>query len=857
MINLAELTKTESGRKQILKYATGVGRSANSDDTMAWRYFHNDFPSDQFDYLRKYGDYILPASVRHVPKQRTYVNYLLSRQATRPFLFRPKLEDKKSKKQKQELFFKEVLRLAESEYIKLDLQQKFAFQQLQQQVAQIQEMLQQEPQNELQAQQLQQLAQTLPILQMQVQMFSVDQKAKEDKISEIIENVRKSKNIGLIGTIETKAKKKLENFIEKLRVRDKAIATFTDEVVTGKQAYYVDYNIELEEFIFKKIDYNTVFHTREKDIEFLEDCQLAGFTEYLSYPQVVTEFNLTSEEKEKLKRNFGIETSDDHLIGTPNNKIVYISTNSNSGSDSGGNGIRVDRVWWLNEREIKVLKTPNKYTGKYFIKRLQDDEIILNEQEYRYNPKKRVWVNRVTPEREFFDRDVVRYNEAKGQIIEKRYIIERWKGVIINNDIVRSGKDPVQLWSSDSYHINKLPITGPTFNNPNDKPYSYIYATMGLQDFYNLLGFHEELMLATSGTKTLLFDMVQKPDNIDEKEWLYNVKLGFAKLESIKKGILRPTFNQFNTFDMSLSASIQFIANIKNYVDEQIGQVMGVTRQAIGNTVSSDQVGTFKLSQQSTLLVTEILFHRHDVFLKNALEILINLYAKYFLDKEDLFEGNDGIMEYIPENFFKGRDISLILHNNTDKEADLKTLKEIATNQSMRGGMQLSALAKLYNVENIIEFAAEVEALEEKMMKMQQEIQAASEERAGQIQQQLQQLDKEYEMALAKQKNAIEEAKLKISEADIMQRGQIEQAKIEQADRHKMSDVQLDQQKSLADNMIKARQVDDAKQDNTLDKQIKSLQVQLDAMLKMIELNVKEKDITAKYKQKVKQLDSK
>jgi hypothetical protein len=853
MINLAELTKSEKGRLQILRHASTLAKPLSRDEELYWRYFHNDFDETQFDYLRKYGDYTLPAKVRHVPKQRTYLNYLISRQTTRPFLFKPKLVDINSKKQKQEIFFKEVLRLSEGEYIKINTQKIAAFQQLQQQLQQLEGFLQQEPETEEQAQQQQQIAQTLPMLQLQVQMASVDNKLMEEKVMEIIEGLKKSKTIGVTGSIETKAKKKLESFIQDLNIKQKAVRNITSELVTGKQAYYVDYNVELNQFVFLPIDYATVFHTNEKDVEFIQDCQMAGFTEYLTFSQIVTEFNLTKDERDKLKKSFGIETENDHFIGTPDNKVVYIT---NSNSSNGSEGIRVDRVWWFYEKEIKVLKTPNKHTGKFFIKRLQDDEILLDEQMYQYNKKRRVWVSKDASDVEYYDRDVVRYNEKKGQVIERRYILERWKGVIINDNIVRTGKDAVQLWTNDSYHTNKLPIVGPTFNHPNDKPYSYIKATKGLQEFYNLLQYHEELMLATSGTKTLLFDMIQKPDNVDEKEWLYNIKLGFAKLESIKKGILRPTFNQFNTFDLSLSSSIQFIANIKSFVDEEIGRIIGVTRQAIGNTTSSDQVGTFKMSQQSTLLVTEILFYRHDTFLKQALEILINLYAKYFIDKEDLFEGNDGVMEYIPKNFFNGRDIELGLHNNTDKEEDLKTLKQLVTNQTAQGAMTVSSLAKLYNVENIIEFASEVEALEEKMIKLQQEAAQAQESNAAQMRKELMELEHQYKDAIEKQKNAIKEAELKIKEAGVMQKQQEAHQKAEQGDRHKTMDVQLEQQKNLSDGLIKAREVEDKKEDNRFDKQIKAIQVQLDAMLKMIELNVKEKDVTNKYKQKVKQLNN-
>lgn len=89
-----------------------------------------------------------------------------------------------------------------------------------------------------------------------------------------------------------------------------------------------------------------------------------------------------------------------------------------------------------------------------------------------------------------------------------------------------------------------------------------------------------------------------------------------------------------------------------------------------------------------------------------------------------------------------------------------------------------------------------------------------------------------------------------------MQKQQEAHQKAEQGDRHKTMDVQLEQQKNLSDGLIKAREVEDKKEDNRFDKQIKAIQVQLDAMLKMIELNVKEKDVTNKYKQKVKQLNN-
>ena len=106
--NLAPITLVKESEKttawivQYLRYISSLS-SLNEyykNDITCWSYYQNLINKDNTDYLTKIGGSELPATVRRIPKQRTFVDRLVSQQERRPFVFSCVLSDKKSIEEK-------------------------------------------------------------------------------------------------------------------------------------------------------------------------------------------------------------------------------------------------------------------------------------------------------------------------------------------------------------------------------------------------------------------------------------------------------------------------------------------------------------------------------------------------------------------------------------------------------------------------------------------------------------------------------------------------------------------------------------------------------------------------------------
>jgi len=837
MIDLQNLSKSKEGRKMIVDWSChhmspNFDRNSDIDN---WKYYNNDFPKNKFDYLRQYGDYVLPVEVRHYPIQRPYINYLTSRQVRRPFLIKAKVTDKKSMLEKRLFFIKEVMHQVETQMVTATIMEQFKLQQIQNQLQQIAQLAQQEPQSEEQAQQIQQAKQVLPQLQLQFTLLQEQSKNTTEKYKEVIDQVKANRKKDVVDFIEEKCSKQLKRAMTNLEVREKGLKNFICETVTGKQYYYVNYDNGRP--VFRTINSDSVFYTHEENKDWVQDCEMGGFTEKMSLSQVINEFKLNSNEIRRIRDEYGYNQNDNYFVGTPNTNAVYIANGVNPSSE--GEGYEVKRVWWIYEKPIRYIKSPNKHSGKYFHRFLDDKDQVINEEDYNYDHKERKWVSKEDKSLAYEDRKVHRYNESKGQAYETRYIQVRYKGVLIAGKIVREEEDPVQLWKSDNKQFNQLPIIGPTFNSSTDVPYSYIEATKGLQEFYNLLGFHEELMMATAGTKTLLFDMVQKPNNLSEKEWMYNVKIGFAKLESWKKEIGRVPFNQFQEIDLSLSSSIQYINNIKVAVEDQMGRIFGISRQAMGVTVNSDQVGTFELSQQSALLITEVLFHRHDLIMLKALTMLVNILTKYDNQNEDYIEDEeDGSIDIIPANFFTGRDFDLKSENNSKEENDLTQLKQLALSYAAKGQYKFGEMIRLYKIDNLNEFQREIDKLDKQTEELRAQIEQQQQGQAEELRQKAIELENQYKMAMEKEKNRLKELELQIKSQEAKDKLALDREKINRESQQKNVENQLKGIELANEQAMETAVLEENKSARTMDQKINLMEIQLNAIANKLNISL-------------------
>lgn len=854
MVDLNELSKTEEGRKKIIDEASRlISYSDYTEHKSYWKLYNNEFNEEDFEYLYKYGENRLPAIIRHYPKQRVYMDYLESRHMKRPIMMSVKSVDKRSLKRKHDLYIKAIYDAIETNYKVRIYDYQKQIQQIESQIGQINQALNTQPKTQEEESQQQQLLQSSEEIMTQLDMAKMMLSQELIFTQKDAEEINKKRKAGLLDKIDIYAQKILKSLMRELRIKQISNQNLKHEIVTGKQYYYVNYRIGDPKPIFKSIPAHSVFYDNSSDTQWVHKCDLAGFVEYMSYSSILAEFGdkLSYADKESLKRyaDFGYTNSTFHP--TENGGAVY---NPHSGTDITNEGIRVIRTWWKKEKEVRVILTPNKYNPKlkhYTI--VPNGNEVLNEDEFTYIKKERKWINNKN-EKVTFEYDKVNtYSKDKKQIYTKRYYTERYYGLLIGDSIYLSGKDDIQLHSTDSFTDTTLPIIGLKYNNFDIQPYSLIKATKGLQEMFNIVSYHRELMLAVSGTKAILLDELQKPEGMTEQEWYYQIKLGFAKIQTKKKGV-QSSFNQFTVLDMSLSPAIQYLDSILENIDAQMGMMLGVTRQALGHTVPSDQVGTYQMAQQSTLLVTEAIYYRHEMILSQALEVLINLVTKYMSSTEHIFEDEENIIQFIPIDILSDSDYQVGVYNSFNDDAKMLELKQALTQFVGNGILTPDQFIKLYNIESIKELELATEDYIEKNMQIRQQMSQSEYTSKAEAEMQLLQLKQQFEEKIKQAELQLKAAELQVKNKTADASIQLQQANLELQKEQMIIDSQLRSEELSNESAVELSYLSEQAESRRIDQQIKMLELKIEAIMNNLNMKLQANNSDKSHKQTMKKL---
>ncbi len=857
-INLNTESQTPDGRINILNALCTAGSTINwSVDQKCWQLYNNYIDVREFEYLTTPGGNALPAKFQHIPAQRPKINFLVGRQLDRPLQASVVCTDKRSLKEKKEnkvkFYVDEYITRFRDMYNQVDGQ----IQEILEKKKEIEQSLQQKPENEDQQQQLIQAKKMLP--QIEAKIETIRQSLQDSQIF-TMQNIKKLENLERYTNqdyMEITAQKALKAYIQKLEIIQKNVQSFIAHLVTGKPRFYVDYRPGDKLPIYRPLQGHNVFYQAIDDIEWIEDLDWAGFEEYMSPQDVISEFGLTDEEKASIETDpgtngayhndagpFVTDEKGNVVDGGPN----YVS----SGAIFATTGVKVQRVWWVAERTSKTIVTPNKYRPGHSIytfigandrkQTVIDRHLYHNELAYGEDGvKKSKWIlnaqqNDTLP-KEYDDKDVRTYNSNQGDELVVRYLSDRYKGVIINNEILRAWKDPIQPHTEENYSKKKLPIVGPTFNNLTKQPYSLIWATKEVQRMINVVSWHKELMLALAGTKTLLYDMIFKPEGMSDKEYRYNRKIGDMPVQTRKKGVgavNQSNFNQWQVLDLSLSDSIQYLDKILDNLDGFLCGIMGISKQAMGQVTADDPVGTTKMSQQSVLTVTKVLYWQHDEVVRRALNMMMNLAKQYLWDSDTIMsyvnENSEQEIVEIPKGMFKGKDFEIIIVGNSKEEEKLDEMKNFALQNWSKGMLPFNNFMSIYSSDSMTEvrkmseyFAEEAEKLMAQSKQTDLKNQSQLQEEKIKLQGQMTQMVEDQKRQIEKMAHDLEQQKFEFDKTIQAQELQLKSREIDV----KQEAVQVKSQAEFAGTKVTAQVKQES---NRANEKIKLLKIQLDSL---------------------------
>lgn len=795
---------------------------ANLTDIESWRLFYNQYNPKDYDYFTgiqgkdKDGQtirYKYPAKFRWIPVVRKNMNVLITTQELRPFVYDINVIDQPGMNRK---FQNKAIGMATwmiQEYKSYEENYLNKLEMLNQQVQQATEILSKEPESKQEAEQQQMLKIQMPfitnkvkVLQDQIENLDIFNKKRIEKVEKYF--LYDAKDI-----VEEIAQKLALKIMKSTSFKEESNKCFTSRIVTGKPYYYVNHDPGNKNVTIKHIDEFSVHYPSISGIRWIQELPWVVIKERWSYNDIIRVYGhlLSNDEIKDLKK------SKKRLESNP----VFVPIKKRDGADGEGailyqnavgyNGeyddesIEVARVWYVKERKLYARISPNKYNPA------RPHIHFVNEENIKNNP----------------------IRSARGERLETRYLQERYYGIVINGEI-KLGFEKDEIQPRDTNNLSKvyLPIIGKVNGNITDKPVSLIQDTKDLNELYQVINYHKELYIAVSGVKGQIIDLSQKPKDMTLAEHQYHEKNGrlYIKTTNAYGKSIGGSYNQWKSYDNTISPAINNLENMLINIDESLGLIMGVPRQKVGQTVSTDQVGTNEQAVSMANLVTETYHYNHDLMDCKALEMAVNIHMNHLLKPNELISvpnptGTSESIFKVPEFDHKNSQVNIYVENNKKEQDSRMKIEQLAVLEYQKGLMPFNVMTKVYTMESVKELQKELDYYSKEAQKLQQE----SAQSAQQAEAQKAQLEREVDLTIAQMDVQAKMAELEFLREKMTLENELKREEIG-------SKEGLELTKAATERQTEATYLAEQNRASTVDEQLELLRIQLDAILREKEL---------------------
>jgi len=531
------------------------------------------------------------------------------------------------------------------------------------------------------------------------------------------------------------------NYLYKhLEMQDMFSRGFEDALIAGEEIYCAD--IVAGEPVLRKCNPLNIHTVRSGESPFIEDADLIVEDGYYAPGTVIDTFydHLTVANVKAIDEGLSTKDSDDFItIGEREKSIVIdgiIDTEAHGntpwGEDYDGEGnIRVVRTVWKSLKKVGTLT--------YYDDEGLEQETVVSE-EYKVD-------------------------KEAGETIKWFWISEWWEGTKIGKDIyVKIQPRPIQFRSMTNLSKCGSGYVGIAYNINSSRAKSLMDRMKPYQYLYNVFMYRTELAFAKSKGKIGSLDLSQVPDGWDPEKWMYYAEVhGWAVKDSFKEakkgaaqGKLSGQMNQNSqVLDLEMGNYIQQHIMMLGFIENQMGEIAGVTKQRQGQIENRELVGNVERAVSQSSHITEKWFSLHNAVKKRAMGVLLET-AKYAWrnDKSKkvqyiLDDMSTSILNMDGE-IFNEADYGILLSDTANDQELLGSLKALAHAGIQNDKLDFSTLMDIYLDPSIASMRRKIEKSESDKQQMQQEQQKQAQEMQSeqlQAQQAAQQAAQEFEMA--------------------------------------------------------------------------------------------------------------
>ena len=278
-------------------------------------------------------------------------------------------------------------------------------------------------------------------------------------------------------------------------------------------------------------------------------------------------------------------------------------------------------------------------------------------------------------------------------------------------------------------------------------------------------------------------------------------------------------------------------------IDQQIGIMMGVPTPVLGQVQKTDQVGTFEMSQEQAMIVTEMLYSECDEIETEATEVLVNLLSIYKNKEDDIVEvyQQDELLEYaqVPAELLKNKRFSLGVQNNAREDKNIKELKQIMYQYSQQGLLPFDTIVKLYDTYTLKDLKKSVEFMTKKSEEARQMAQQQGAEAEMQAEKARIDAAQEYEMMKKNIDKQINEMKIQMESSFKQGQLQLQQQQLEVKKQEVAGKLETEMAKIETEREVEMAYLQDQSKHQSVSHQLEALRLKIDAITSALDLDVK------------------
>lgn len=575
---------------------------------------------------------------------------------------------------------------------------------------------------------------------------------------------------------------------------------FRDSIVSDREFWHIDvtddnYKVELWNPIY-------TFYHKSPDVYYTADGNFVGNMQLMSIPDVIDGFGsrMNEDQLENLKQAQSIAIRHGNVVDDANrwdttkywdaskpydqqqpNSVhfeQYVGVKQmrediegldwnklnslNTGIVANQSLVRVTRVYWKSQRKVGHLT------------RIREDGTVTQE---IVDEKYKVTFKPV------YDKSIVKkeskQNLAYGEHIDWVWINEVWKGVKIgpNNTTYYQARGfgfepiyvdvkplPFQFKGQDSLYGCKLPVEGRIFSERNSISSGIVDKMKANQIGYNIVNNQVMDFLADEVGKVILIDQNMIPRNSMGGSWgannfprFYQVMKDYqvAAIDTSIQNTQNPgtSFSHFTEVDLSKTEQILARLKLAEYFKTEAFAVVGITPQRLGEVQASESATGTQQAVNNSYSQTEVYFDQHmNHLMPRVRQMMLN--AAQFINATKP-ESQLAYLNKAEETvWFKNEGYKLLLADyqiypmsRADIKATLEKLRQIAMQNNTAGGSlyDIAQVMVTNSPARIIEQLKKADDNRQQQAQGEQQQQAQMQQEQQQFEQQMQEKQQQHD----------------------------------------------------------------------------------------------------------------